>query len=96
LRARFVLEGGCGKGRHTKLAAEWGAKEVVGIDLGGRRLSRQFALTRKPLPNAHIVQCDIFKLPFKKKRYLITRSASVVLHHTPEIRTRPFSRLPRR
>ncbi len=31
---KVVLEGGCGKGRHTKLAAEWGAKEVVGIDLG--------------------------------------------------------------
>ena len=31
---KVVLEGGCGKGRHTKLAAEWGAAEVVGIDLG--------------------------------------------------------------
>ena len=28
---KIVLEGGCGKGRHTRLAAEWGAKEVVGI-----------------------------------------------------------------
>src|SRR5688500_12183773 len=26
-RDKIVLEGGCGKGRHTKLAAEWGAKE---------------------------------------------------------------------
>ncbi len=30
---KIVLEGGCGKGRHTTLAAHWGAKEVVGIDL---------------------------------------------------------------
>jgi uncharacterized protein YbaR (Trm112 family) len=32
---KVVLEGGCGKGRHTVLAADWGAKEVVGLDLSG-------------------------------------------------------------
>ena len=30
---KLVLEGGCGKGRHTQLAARWGAREVIGIDL---------------------------------------------------------------
>src|ERR1035437_815658 len=55
---KVVLEGGCGKGRHTKLAAEWGAREVVGIDLGAG-VESAFALTRH-LPNAHIVQADIF------------------------------------
>jgi SAM-dependent methyltransferase len=75
-----VLEGGCGKGRHTKLAAEWGAIEVVGIDLGDG-VESAFALTRD-LPNAHIVQCDIFKLPLKKA---FDYAFSVgVLHHTPE------------
>ena len=38
--------------------------EVVGIDLGDG-VESAFALTRN-LPNVHIVQCDIFKLPFKK------------------------------
>jgi uncharacterized protein YbaR (Trm112 family) len=60
-RDKIVLEGGCGKGRHTKLAAEWGAREIVGIDLGDG-VESAFQLTRD-LPNAHIVQCDIFKLP---------------------------------
>jgi len=77
---RVVLEGGCGKGRHTKLAAEWGAKDVVGIDLGDG-VESAFALTRD-LPNAHIVQCDIFKLPLKK---VFDYAFSVgVLHHTPD------------
>ncbi|MGD9562241.1 MAG: methyltransferase domain-containing protein [Pyrinomonadaceae bacterium] len=77
---KLVLEGGCGKGRHTKLAAEWGAKEVVGIDLGDG-VESAFALTRN-VPNAHIVQCDIFKLPLKK---VFDYAFSVgVLHHTPD------------
>jgi SAM-dependent methyltransferase len=77
---KIVLEGGCGKGRHTKLAATWGAKEVVGIDLG-LGVDSAFALTRD-LPNAHIVQCDIFKLPLKKA---FDYAFSVgVLHHTPD------------
>ncbi len=77
---KIVLEGGCGKGRHTKLAAEWGAKEVVGTDLGDG-VESAFALTRD-LPNAHIVQCDIFKLPLKKA---FDYAFSVgVLHHTPD------------
>jgi len=77
---KIILEGGCGKGRHTKLAAAWGAKEVVGIDLGDG-VESAFALTRD-LPNAHIIQCDIFKLPLKKT---FDYAFSVgVLHHTPD------------
>lgn len=77
---KLVLEGGCGKGRHTKLAAEWGAKEVVGVDLGDG-VESAFALTRE-LPNAHIIQCDIFKLPLKRA---FDYAFSVgVLHHTPD------------
>src|SRR6478672_10752904 len=77
---KIVLEGGCGKGRHTKLAAEWGAKEIVGIDLGDG-VESAFELTRD-LANAHIVQCDIFKLPLKK---VFDYAFSVgVLHHTPD------------
>jgi len=77
---KIVLEGGCGKGRHTKLAAEWEAKEVVGFDFGDG-VESAFALSRN-MPNAHIVQADIFKLPFKKA---FDYAFSVgVLHHTPD------------
>ena len=77
---KIILEGGCGKGRHTSLAAEWGAKEVVGVDLS-EAVESAFQAT-KHLPNAHIVQADIFKLPFKKQ---FDYAFSVgVLHHTPD------------
>lgn len=77
---KIVLEGGCGKGRHTKLAAEWGAKEVVGVDLGDG-VDSAFGLTRG-LANVHIVQGDIFKLPLKRA---FDYAFSVgVLHHTPD------------
>jgi SAM-dependent methyltransferase len=79
---KLVLEGGCGKGRHTKLAAEWGAKEIVGIDLGAG-VETAFNLTRK-FENAHIVQGDIFRLPVKRA---FDYAFSVgVLHHTPDPR----------
>jgi SAM-dependent methyltransferase len=77
---KVVLEGGCGKGRHTKLAAEWGAKDVVGIDLGDG-VESAFKATRH-LKNVHIVQGDIFKLPFKRA---FDYAFSIgVLHHTPD------------
>jgi SAM-dependent methyltransferase len=77
---KIVLEGGCGKGRHTKLAAGWGAKEIVGIDLSAA-VESAYSIT-KNLPNAHIVQADIFKLPFKRT---FDYAFSVgVLHHTPD------------
>lgn len=79
-RGKIVLEAGCGKGRHTKLAATWGAQEIVGVDLGDG-VESAFELT-KNLPNAHIVQADIFKLPFK---CAFDYAFSVgVLHHTPD------------
>ena len=77
---KIVLEGGCGKGRHTSLAANWGAKEVVGIDLS-IAVESAFQAT-KHLPNVHIIQADIFKLPLKKA---FDYAFSVgVLHHTPD------------
>ncbi|MDQ4123533.1 MAG: methyltransferase domain-containing protein [Acidobacteriota bacterium] len=79
-RGKIILEGGCGKGRHTKLAAEWDAREIVGVDLGDG-VESAFELT-KNLPNAHVVQADIFNLPFKQ---VFDYAFSVgVLHHTPD------------
>lgn len=79
-RGKIVLEAGCGKGRHTKLAAQWSAREIVGVDLG-EGVESAFELT-KNLPNAHIVQADIFKLPLKRA---FDYAFSVgVLHHTPD------------
>ncbi|HEV7905453.1 MAG TPA: methyltransferase domain-containing protein [Pyrinomonadaceae bacterium] len=82
-RDKLVLEGGCGKGRHTQLAAAWGAREVVGIDLSGA-VETAFAATRD-LPNAHIVQADIYRLPLKRRAFDYAFSVGV-LHHLPDPR----------
>lgn len=81
-RDKVVLEGGCGKGRHTQLAARWGAQDVVGIDLSAA-VETAFAATRS-LPNAHVVQADIYRLPLARKfEYAFSVG---VLHHLPDPR----------
>ena len=59
---KIVLDGGCGKGRHLKLAGEWGVRDVVGVDLSDA-VEPAFEATRAQ-PNIHVVQGDIFNLPF--------------------------------
>ena len=49
---KLVLEGGCGKGRHTQLAAKWGAREVIGVDLSDA-VETAFAATRQLAERAH-------------------------------------------
>ena len=77
---KVVLEGGCGKGRHTQLAAAWGARDIIGIDLS-IAVETAYAATRQ-LPNVHIVQADIYSLPFAR---CFDYAFSVgVLHHLPD------------
>jgi len=80
---KIVLEGGCGKGRHTRLAAEWGAREVVGVDLSAA-VETAYAATRD-LANAHVVQADIYNLPLKRAAFDYAFSVGV-LHHLPDPR----------
>ncbi len=80
---KLVLEGGCGKGRHTQLAAAWGAREVVGVDLSDA-VETAFAATRA-LPNAHVVQADIYRLPLRRRAFDYAFSVGV-LHHLPDPR----------
>lgn len=82
-RGKVVLEGGCGKGRHTQLAARWGAQEVIGIDLSAA-VETAYVATRE-LPNAHIIQADIYHLPLART---FDYAFSVgVLHHLPHPQT---------
>ena len=81
-RDKVVLEGGCGKGRHTQLAARWGARDVIGIDLSVA-VETAFAATRE-LENAHIIQADIYRCHLREK---FDYAFSVgVLHHLPDPR----------
>ncbi|HEY0004016.1 MAG TPA: methyltransferase domain-containing protein [Pyrinomonadaceae bacterium] len=81
-KGKVVLEGGCGKGRHTQLAARWGALDVIGVDLSAA-VESAFAATRE-LENAHIIQADIYQLPLRR---IFDYAFSVgVLHHLPDPR----------
>jgi uncharacterized protein YbaR (Trm112 family)/ubiquinone/menaquinone biosynthesis C-methylase UbiE len=77
---KLVLDGGCGKGRHVALSAAFGAADVIGIDVSDA-VDAAFPNTRH-LPNAHIVQADIYNVPL---RPVFGYAYSIgVLHHLPD------------
>jgi len=79
-RGRLGLDAGCGFGRHIYHAASSGA-EMVGVDF-----SQAIDATRqntKHLPNVHLVQADIYRLPFARETFDFIYSIGV-LHHLPD------------
>ncbi len=76
---RVVLDCGCGKGRHIFLSAQFKARTVVGIDLSNA-VEAAYANTRG-LPNVHVIQADIYHLPFARPFDLAYSIG--VLHHLP-------------
>jgi len=80
-RGRVVLEGGCGKGRHTRLAARYGASAVIGVDLS-EAVDVAFDNTRGE-PAAHVVQADLLRLPLRPASCDYAFSVGV-LHHLPD------------
>lgn len=82
-KGKVVLEGGCGKGRHSTLVSSWGAKDVIAIDLGSA-VDTAFRNSRE-LPNVHVVQADLFRLPVAPHFVDVAFSVGV-LHHTPRPR----------
>jgi SAM-dependent methyltransferase len=79
LKGTLVLDVGCGTGRFTEIASECGA-EVIGIDLSYAVEAAYTNMGRRP--GIHIVQADIFKLPFRPATFDNIYSIGV-LHHTP-------------
>lgn len=73
---------GCGSGRHLHWAHEFGA-EVVGVDLSeGVEVANT---NTAECPHCHVVQGDIYHLPFKKGIFDFAYSIGV-LHHLPNPR----------
>lgn len=77
---KIILDAGCRLGNHTYFAAKFGAKLVIGIDIGE---SVEFAFeASKEMDNALILQADIHNIPTKKIFDYIFSIG--VLHHLPD------------
>lgn len=81
LQGMIVLDAGCGSGRPTRQMAEHGAATVVGVDFN-EAVDEAYAATAD-LPNVHIVQANVFSLPFRKPTFDLVWSNGVI-HHTPD------------
>lgn len=77
-----VLDAGVGSGRFAERVAAKGA-EVFGIDISTAVDAAYTNIGR--LPNVHLVQADIFALPFREQSFDLAYSIGV-LHHTPDPR----------
>lgn len=77
---KTVFDVGCGKGRHVLQAKKFGADQVIGVDLS-HAVDTAFRNVGR-LEGVHIVQGDIYHLPFKP---VFDYAYSIgVLHHTPD------------
>lgn len=77
---KIALDVGCGNGRHVYFSSKFGAKQVIGVEISS---AVEVAYQNiKHLPNAHIIQADIYNLPFRKKFDYIYSLG--VLHHLPD------------
>ncbi len=82
LRGKLVLDAGVGAGRFAEVVSRWGG-EVVGADLSlAVDAARQNIGARD---NVHLVQADVFRLPFREAAFDDAYSIGV-LHHTPDTR----------
>jgi SAM-dependent methyltransferase len=78
----LLLDAGVGAGRYAECAAAKGA-QVFGVDLSSA-IDAAFENVGR-LPNVHLVQADIFAMPFREGTFDLAYSIGV-LHHTPDPR----------
>lgn len=89
LNGQWVLDAGCGAGRFAEVALQAGAN-VVALDYSNA-VDACYA-NLKQYQNLHVVQGDIYALPFPKKLFPFVYSLGV-LQHTPNV-AKAFAALP--
>ena len=79
-RGKLGLDAGCGGGRHVVRCAQQAAT-IIGVDLS--EAVEEADRKSNDLENTHILQSDIFNLPFKENTFDFVYSLGV-LHHLSE------------
>ena len=82
LKGKRILDAGVGAGRYAEVVSRWGA-EVFGVDLSFAVDAAYKNVGQRT--NAHILQADLFNLPFKPETFDMIYSIGV-LHNTPDTR----------
>ena len=90
LAGEWVLDVGCGAGRFAEVVLDTGAR-VVALDYSNA-VDACYA-NLKHHPNLHVVQGDIYSLPFAPEIFAYVYCLGV-LQHTPDV-AKAFSTLPR-
>jgi len=75
---KYVLEAGCGKGRHSRTVARWSPELLFSVDLS--RAVYLAAQNTVEFPNVHCVRADLLNLPFPENRFDLVFCVGV-LHH---------------
>ena len=91
-RKKMMLDAGTGLGTKVETMCRLSEGEVLGIDIAEGSVENAFRNTKK-FSNAHIIQADLFNLPFKKGIFDFIVSDGV-LHHTPDTRKAFLSLVP--
>jgi SAM-dependent methyltransferase len=89
IRGQWVLDVGCGAGRFAEVALSAGAK-LIALDYSSA-VDACYANLRHHA-NLHVVQGDVYALPFPKGFFPLVYSLGV-LQHTPDVQ-RAFAALP--
>jgi len=89
IAGQWVLDAGCGAGRFAEVALDAGAN-VVALDYSSA-VDACYA-NLKHHPNLHVVQGDIYALPFERESFPFVYSLGV-LQHTPDV-AKAFAALP--
>jgi len=89
LKDQLVLDAGCGMGRYAEVVTRYGGV-IIGIDRS-KAIDVAFEnIGRRE--NVHLIQADLFHLPFEKEIFDFIYSYGV-LHHTPDAE-KAFEQLP--
>jgi ubiquinone/menaquinone biosynthesis C-methylase UbiE/uncharacterized protein YbaR (Trm112 family) len=82
MRGRLILDVGCGSGRFAEVSLSTGAR-VVALDYSAAVDAARSNLGHHP--NAHFVQADVYRLPFRDESFDMVYCFGVI-QHTPDVK----------